>query len=910
MDRIEIVVEHRLGERDSCPGAGTPARGCPARGPIARGVRAGPAGTRRAVGQRSLDPRPRRRGVRAEARASATVAPPAAPTASSTRSPSAVSTMPRSLSAISSAMRLRWSIIDLRRTSVGWAVSTGATSAWSSSSAIRAASTPCSLSLAIACFDIGARPRRHALPVLGQVGEHREQHEAAHENRAVVEVQAAEARIDAVRAGDAAMPVDRCRSDIFDSPDNASPPIGADHVAKDAAQIADVGLFVIGGALAMRACCTAAWPASTGSLLGRRQKRTAGEDQRQHRDDDRIPEAGVDVPGRRHHGEGRRRQEAAEPAIADMIGQRHGGVADAGREDFDQKRGDRAVDCRHQQHEPEEQGDDQRLVHRRRICLGWVAGPGQCRLEFRLIGGDHGGTLGRSDPDRVKRRMILLAHAHGREFERRRAGRQRRGHALVGDARLGEIGLGDVAARLVELVATDRVELDRADVVARHDRHRRLSLRCRKGRIGRLGQRVEGGEIADRGQRAAGQDDLLASDPVAQGPEDHKERRGERQRDRDQDVGGRAIDLQRLLQEEQRVELAGVPDHRLARDGTQQHDQHGAQLEADPQRHGEQQDRDEEGQAPAPIGERGFADRGADADHHQQRGEQAECRGGLDPAGEQAAFPLWSMLGHPERDEDDRGCDADAGVARQDADREGGQAHQAHGDEKGVFAPDDIAQPPEHQRTERTHRESRAKAPSARMNAVVFVHPGEEFRGDDRRQQPVQVEIIPFEHRAERRGDDHLALVPARDRRLCRHKLPPDLIYRDGDGFSGLVVEQREVDPGGAGAVHPDLARGGVREVDHAPAAERARHWRCDCPPSRAEIARHAAAEVGAGFRLVICRRGRETLSASASAPMKKPRMPRPLFAARVKQQWHRTAIRAALRRPESATIRYEMYGW
>jgi hypothetical protein len=35
-----------------------------------------------------------------------------------------------------------------------------------------------------------------------------------------------------------------------------------------------------------------------------------------------------------------------------------------------------------------------------------------------------------------------------------------------------------------------------------------------------------------------------------------------------------AIDLQHLFKEEQRVELAGVPDHRLARDSAEQRDEH------------------------------------------------------------------------------------------------------------------------------------------------------------------------------------------------------------------------------------------------------------------------------------------------------------------------------------------------
>ena len=50
--------------------------------------------------------------------------------------------------------------------------------------------------------------------------------------------------------------------------------------------------------------------------------------QRHDRHDDRIPQAGIDIAGRRHDRGGQQRQHAAEPAVADVIGQRHRGVAD------------------------------------------------------------------------------------------------------------------------------------------------------------------------------------------------------------------------------------------------------------------------------------------------------------------------------------------------------------------------------------------------------------------------------------------------------------------------------------------------------------------------------------------------------------------------------------------------------
>ena len=47
------------------------------------------------------------------------------------------------------------------------------------------------------------------------------------------------------------------------------------------------------------------------------------------------------------------------------------------------------------------------------------------------------------------------------------------------------------------------------------------------------------------------------------------------------------------------------------------------------------------------------------------------------------------------------------------------------------------------------------------MNAGRVVHAGEELLGDDRGQRAVQVEVVPLEHGAERRGEDH-AVAPRR----------------------------------------------------------------------------------------------------------------------------------------------------
>ena len=83
----------------------------------------------------------------------------------------------------------------LRRTSVGCAVSTGTISAWSSSASTASLVDALAGEPRQRRRDVGARLGGDALPVLGEVGEHREQHEAAHEIERLVEAEPVEAEI-------------------------------------------------------------------------------------------------------------------------------------------------------------------------------------------------------------------------------------------------------------------------------------------------------------------------------------------------------------------------------------------------------------------------------------------------------------------------------------------------------------------------------------------------------------------------------------------------------------------------------------------------------------------------------------------------------------------------------------------
>src|SRR5690606_10248547 len=91
-------------------------------------------------------------------------------------------------------------------------------------------------------------------------------------------------------------------------------------------------------------------------------------------------------------------------------------------------------------------------------------------------------------------------------------------------------------------------------------------------------------------------------------------------------------------------------------------------------------------------------------------------------------------------------------------------AHDEHRHEEGVLAPDEIADPAEHDRPERSHREPGGERGEREDEPRGLVDPGEELRRDDRGEQAVEVEVVPLEHRAERRRRDALEMRIARRR--------------------------------------------------------------------------------------------------------------------------------------------------
>ena len=88
--------------------------------------------------------------------------------------------------------------------------------------------------------DIGALLRGDALAVLGQIGEHGEEHEAASEAQHLVQVERAQLQVDLSRAGTVAF--HRSGADVLRAAIHLLAAICADDVAEQLAQVTDVGI--------------------------------------------------------------------------------------------------------------------------------------------------------------------------------------------------------------------------------------------------------------------------------------------------------------------------------------------------------------------------------------------------------------------------------------------------------------------------------------------------------------------------------------------------------------------------------------------------------------------------------------------------------------------------------------------
>ena len=104
------------------------------------------------------------------------------------------------------------------------------------------------------------------------------------------------------------------------------------------------------------------------------------------------------------------------------------------------------------------------------------------------------------------------------------------------------------------------------------------------------------------------------------------------------------------------------------------------------------------------------------------------------------------------------GSHANAGVVGQDADDEGGQAHDQNRHQEGVLAPDHVAQTAEHQRAEGAHDETFPKGQQREDECRSCIQTAEELLGDDGCQRSgYAIEVVPLENGSEGRRKDDFA---------------------------------------------------------------------------------------------------------------------------------------------------------
>ena len=121
-------------------------------------------------------------------------------------------------------------------------------------------------------------------------------------------------------------------------------------------------------------------------------------------------------------------------------------------------------------------------------------------------------------------------------------------------------------------------------------------------------------------------------------------------------------------------------------------------------------------------------------------------------------------LREPQRDEQDRREDSDLLVRRQQADEGGRKAHHGDRHEERELAADDVADPAEDGGAERPHREPGAERGERRQQRRRVVALREELGGEERHEDAVEVEVVPLDHGADRRGSDHERQACSRSR--------------------------------------------------------------------------------------------------------------------------------------------------
>src|SRR5262249_55421834 len=106
--------------------------------------------------------------------------------------------------------------------------------------------------------------------------------------------------------------------------------------------------------------------------------------------------------------------------------------------------------------------------------------------------------------------------------------------------------------------------------VVGRDRDRRRLLERLQRRVHEVREPLEDRDVGRGREHAAGEDDLEPPHAVGEPAEDDEEGRADDQRRADDDVDGLVVELQRVAEEEESPELAGVPDHALPGGGAEE----------------------------------------------------------------------------------------------------------------------------------------------------------------------------------------------------------------------------------------------------------------------------------------------------------------------------------------------------
>ena len=195
-----------------------------------------------------------------------------------------------------------------------------------------------------------------------------------------------------------------------------------------------------------------------------------------------------------------------------------------------------------------------------------------------------------------------------------------------------------------------------------------------------------------------------------------------------------------------------------------------AHPQADDDEHGAEQERD----APAPRVERVVGLDGREQPQHAGGEQVAQRHAGLRPRRPEPAARVLAVLGgHQHRaaplaadgealdqaagQEQDRGADADAGVRREQADREGRDTHQEQRGDEHLLAADPVTEVAEDDAAEGARHEAERVGAERQHGRGGRLALREEQRAEDeRRGRAVEEEVVPLDGGADQGREDDL----------------------------------------------------------------------------------------------------------------------------------------------------------